>query len=73
MSIVALWATCLGILWKGQKDGLILNVDLLLLYFAYCLCALVVTHTIQPDSSSTDDAISTVGSGVWWFLVECKY
>ena len=51
----------------------ILKVDQLLLYFTYCLCVLVVTHTVQPDSSSTDDAISTDGSNVGRSLVECKY
>ena len=32
-----------------------------------------VTHIVQSDSSSTDYTISTDGSGVGWFLVECKY
>ena len=36
-----------------------------------CILALAFAHTVQSDSSSTDDAISTDGSGVGWFSVEC--
>ena len=31
----------------------------------YCV---VSFHAVQPDSSSTDDAINTDGSGVGWIL-----